>query len=346
VTHQDPSPPVRPAGSSDGPPAPRRRLLPSLSTLADLGNRYGLVLAWIVVIVIFSSMRPSTFPTTANFQNIFGSQAVLLILTTGLLVPLMAGEFDVSIGGVLSVSLVLTGYLNIVHGWPVGLTICVVLACGVLIGLVNALFVVGLGLNSFVVTLGTGTLLTGAGMGINNVTVSGISDPLVQAARHQALGLPLAFYYGLALVLVCWYVFTYMPVGRALYFVGAGQEVARLAGVSVHRIKAGSFVASAAIATFAGVILAGVLGGADPNTGASYLLPAFAAAFLGATAIVPGRFNPIGTFIAVYFLVTGITGLQIVGLSGWIEQVFYGGALVVAVAFSRLSRSRFAGATL
>ena len=99
-------------------------------------------------------------------------------------------------------------------------------------------------------------------------------------------------------------------------------------------------IASSLIAAFAAVILAGVLGSADPNAGAGYLLPPFAAAFLGATAITPGRFNPWGAFIAVYFLVTGIVGLQILGFSGWIEQVFYGGALVLAVVLSRLAAEK------
>ena len=320
----------------------RRRLGSAMNRrlLAEIGHRYGLVIVWVGVIAAFSIAQPSTFPTSANFQTIFGSQAVLLILTVGLLFPLMAGEFDISIGGVLSVSLVLVGFLNVQHQWPVGLAIVVALCAGLVIGLVNAFFVVVIGLESFVVTLGMGTLLTGTGMGINNLSIAGISGSLVNASRYQFLGLQLVFYYGLALTVVCWYVFSFTPLGRYLYFVGAGREVARLSGVRVDRIRAGAFVVSSVVAAFGGVVLAGVLGASDPNTGASYVLPAFAAAFLGATAISPGRFNPWGAFIAVYFLVTGITGLQLVGLSGWIEQVFYGGALVLAVTFSRLSGRR------
>ncbi len=95
------------------------------------------------------------------------------------------------------------------------------------------------------------------------------------------------------------------------------------------------------MSALAGVVLCGTLGSSDPNVSSAYLLPAFAAAFLGATAINPGRFNPWGSFIAVYFLIAGITGLELVGLSGWIEDVFYGASLVFAVALSRVAgRSR------
>ncbi len=116
--------------------------------------------------------------------------------------------------------------------------------------------------------------------------------------------------------------------------------MARLSGVAVERMRLGAFVASAALAAGAGVLYAGTTGGADPSSGASYLLPAFAAAFLGATAIVPGRFNPWGSFVAVYFLVTGITGLQLRGAGSFVQQLFYGGALVLALALARLFGER------
>jgi ribose transport system permease protein len=83
-------------------------------------------------------------------------------------------------------------------------------------------------------------------------------------------------------------------------------------------------------------LLAGTLDSASPDTSAAYLFPVFAAAFLGSTAITPGRFNPWGTFIAVFFLITGITGLELMGYVGWVPQVFYGASLVVAVALSRI----------
>jgi ribose transport system permease protein len=322
------------AGAAE--PGLRTRLRAALDA-ADLASRFGIVLAWVVVIAIFSALRPDTFFTTGNFQTIFGSQAVLLILTLGVLVSLTAGEFDLSFAGVMSVLLVLIGYLNVLKGWPVGLAILVALAAGVAIGLVNAFFIVGVGVDSIVVTLGTGTLLTGVGVGINNLSIGGISDALVDPVRHQVFGIPLAFYYGVALSIVLWYVYSYTPLGRYLFFVGAGRNVARLSGLRVDAIRVGALVTTSVVSALAGVVFAGVLGSADPNISNAFLLPAFAAAFLGSTAVTPGRFNPWGSFVAVYFLITGITGLQLLGLSGWIENVFYGGSLVVAVTLSRLA---------
>jgi ribose transport system permease protein len=139
---------------------------------------------------------------------------------------------------------------------------------------------------------------------------------------------------------VLWYVYSYTPLGRYLYFVGGGRDVARLAGIRVNAIRAGSLLTSSVLSAVAGIVLAGTLGSAEPNLGEQYLLPAFAAAFLGATAITPGRFNAWGTFVAVYFLITGVIGLQLLGLTGWVTQVFYGASLVIAVSFSHLASRR------
>jgi ribose transport system permease protein len=313
------------------PASPRRRL-----AAGDVASRFGVLIAWALVIVVFSILEPHDFPTSGNFETIFGSQSVLLILTIGLIVPLTTGEFDLSISGVLSVSLVLVGYLNVVHHWPVGLAALVAVGAGLLVGAVNAFFVVVIGVESLIATLGMGTLLTGVGLGINHVTVAPISQSLVDAMGTRVLGLQAAFFYGLGLTILCWYVFSHTPLGRYLHFVGAGREVARLAGLRVDALRSGALIASAMIAALAGVVLAGLNGSADPNVGSSFLLPAFAAAFLGSTVFMPGRFNPWGSFVAVYFLVTGITGLELKGLASWIEPVFYGGSLVIAVAASRL----------
>lgn len=312
--------------------------------LIDLSYRFALVLAWIAIVVVFGVLRPETFLTASNFQTIFGSQAVLLILTLGLIIPLSAGEYDLSVAGMLGLSLTLVGWLNVSLGWPVLIAVLVALAAGILVGFTNAFFVVFVGVESLVVTLGMGTLLAGVAVGVQNSTVSGIDATLVDLARTKLFGIQMAFWFGLLLTAGIWYMYAYTPLGRYLYFVGAGREVGRLTGLRVDRLRIGSLVCSGFFAALAGVVLAGTLGGSDPNAGPSYLLPAFAAAFLGATAITPGRFNPWGSFVAVYFLVTGITGLQLLGAIGWVEQFFYGASLVVAVTFSKLvGRARTGG---
>lgn len=317
------------------PPLRRSRLTP-----VELLSRYGLLVAWAAVIVLFSILSPDVFATTRNLQITLSTQSVLLVLTLALLPALAAGEYDLSVAGVLGISYVLVGWLNVVHGWSIWPTILVALAAGVLVGVVNAILIVKIGIESLVATLGMGTLLAGAAIGINNVSVAGISPGLVNTARTDIFGIQLAFWFGLGLTVLLWYVFTQTPLGRYIFVIGAGRDVARLTGLRVDAIRAGCLVLASTLAAVSGIVLAGIQGSADPNSGPSHLLPAFASAYLGLTAINPGRFNAWGAFCAVYFLATGITGLQIIGLSGWIEQVFYGGSLIFAVTFSHLARRR------
>lgn len=308
----------------------------------DLLSRYGLLVAWGVVVLVFCLLSPDVFATTRNLQITLSTQSVLLIVTLALLPALAAGEYDLSVAGVMGISYVLVGWLNVVHGWPIGPTILVALAAGVAVGVVNSLLIVSIGIDSLVATLGMGTLLAGAALGINGASVAGVSSGLVDVFRTQFLGVQMGFWFALILTALFWYVFTQTPLGRYVFVVGAGREVARLTGLRVNAIRSGCLIVASTLAAFGGVALAGLQGSADPNAGPTYLLPAFASAYLGSTAIRPGRFNAWGAFAAVYFLATGITGLQIIGLSGWIEQVFYGASLVIAVILSHVARRRLA----
>lgn len=314
----------------------------SRPSFGEIGERYALIVAWVIVVVVFSLAEPDTYFTSGNFETIFGSQAVLLILALGLIIPLTTGDFDLSIAGVMVLCSMTLALLTVDHGWALFPAIIVVLALGLLIGLINGGLVVLLGIDSFIVTLGVGSIIGGITLWISDSnTVTGLPPDLSKwVVEERIFGISLAFWYGLLLVILLWYIFTYTALGRRLLFVGRGRNVSRLSGINVGRLRWGALGMSGLISALAGVVYAGTLGGADPTSGLQFLLPAFAAAFLGATAIKPGRFNPWGTFIAVYFLVSGITGLQLVGVESFVQQIFYGGALVIAVSVGQLLRRR------
>lgn len=342
---QDPAAPAIPPSQSrddetGGAVRQEEALRTARGTVGAIASRFGLLASWLLIVLAFSLLAPRTFLSFSNVQSILSSQAVLLIFTLGLLPALAVAEYDLSAASVLGLSLVLVGYLNVLQGWPIGWAVLAALTSGVLVGALNALLVVVIGIPSIVATLGVGTVAVGATLGINQVAVGGISSGLVAVARTQLFGIQLVFYYALAFTVVTWYVFARTPLGRYLYFVGAGRDVARLAGLRVDLIRSGALVTSSVMGSVSGIVLAGLLGSADPTIGPTFLLPAFAGAFLGATTVTPGRFNPWGSFIAVYFLVTGITGLQLLGFSGWIEQVFYGGSVIIAVILSRFAGAR------
>ncbi len=122
--------------------------------------------------------------------------------------------------------------------------------------------------------------------------------------------------------------------------IGQSREVARLTGVRVNRQRSWAFIIGAAIAGIAGIAYAATNGTVDPTAGSALILPAYAAVFLGATAIKPGRINALGALVAVYFLATGTAGLELLGAQSYIQQIFYGAALVVAITIPKVNRDR------
>jgi ribose transport system permease protein len=309
---------------------------------ALFAEKFALVAAWIAVIAIFSFLLPQSYFTWQNFAVMFASQAPAALLALALIVPLTCGDYDLSGGATVTLSAVILGVMNVLHQQPIGLALACAVAAGAGVGAVNAFFIVYVRIPSLVVTLGTASVVTGFVQWFSDSsTISGLSPLLVDwIITRQVFGISHAFYIAVACAALLWYVFEYTPLGRRMLFVGKGREVARLNGIRVDRVRAGALVASSVLASIAGIVYAGVLGSADPFSGLNFLLPAFAAAFLGATSINPGRFNPWGTFIAVYFLASGITGLAMFGIPLWVTSVFNGAALIVAVTLSQFARGR------
>ncbi|GAA1566454.1 ABC transporter permease [Dactylosporangium maewongense] len=309
----------------------------SSARVAAFTYRYMVVFVLVAMVVLFSLLLPETFPTVANLRTITGTQAVLIVLTLGLTATLAVGEFDLSFGAVLGFSSTLTAVLSVEHGWSTVPAVLAGVVAGTVVGSINGFFVVRLGISSLITTLGVSTILTGLTLAVSHQQViSGAPQLLVDLSADQLFGLPYPVYYGMALAAIAWYVYEHTPLGRYVYFTGEGREVARLSGLRVDAIRWGAFIVTGTVSGLAGVLTFGTLGSADPNIGGTYLLPAFAAAFLGATTIKPGRMNAWGTVVAVYVLVVGVTGLQLLGGAGWLEQVFNGSALVLAVTFARI----------
>jgi ribose transport system permease protein len=315
---------------------------PSYAFVARTAERFGLIVVWLLLIALFGALRPETFFTWPNFSTILGSQAVLVIVTLGVILSLTANDFDLSIANTLSLSSITVAILNVNHGAPLIVAVGAAVAIGAVVGLVNGFFIIVFRIHSLIVTLGVGTFLHGIGLwASDSQTISGI-DPILSefVIVRRLFGIPLVFYYAILLAAVVWYVFEFTAVGRRILFVGRGREVARLSGIHTDRLRWLCLIASGLFGSLAGVFYAGTQGAADPVSGDSYLLPALAAAFLGSTSILPGRFNPWGSTVAVYFLVTGITGLIFLGFGSFIQDMFYGGALVLAVALSQIARGR------
>jgi len=305
-------------------------------------NRYALLIIWIILALALAGITPDNFLQAITFNTIFGTQSVLVILTLALLLPLSMGDFDLSVANAMGMSGTLMVVLNgDKYGLPLVVAIAVAVGTGLLVGAVNGFLVVRLGVDAIVATLGMGTLLLGLASWVSgSIIQTGIASGLTHAMDDKLIGLPLSFWYGIAIAAVFWYVLMFRPMGRRIAFVGQNRDMARLSGVGVDRLRFFGFVGAGLIASLAGIMQAGQLGAYQASSATSYLLPTFAAAFLGTTVVNPGRFNPWGSVIAIYFLITGITGLNLLGLTGWVQDAFYGAALIVAVTLSTVVRNR------
>ncbi|NIL78016.1 MULTISPECIES: ABC transporter permease [unclassified Rhodococcus (in: high G+C Gram-positive bacteria)] len=325
-----------PSGGGTPTPTRDRKRLPKLGL-----DRFSGLYVWVAIIVLFAIWIPDTFLTEGNFRIIAGDQAITAMLAIGLIVPLAAGVFDLSIAGVMGFSVAMVSY-QLSQGIGAPVAVVTTLLCGALIGAVNGFVVVKLGVDSFIATLGMSSILLAGTYWVTDgkQITEGFTDGFLDMGSKPFLGLPLPFFYMIVVAAVMYVVLEKTPLGRYLYATGGNRQAARLAGLRVERIMFGALVTSATVAASTGVVLAAKLGTAAPDIGPSYLLPAFSAVFLGSTQIRAGRVNVLGTLIAIYLLATGVKGLQLAGSPSFVNDLFNGLALIVAVALAARTARR------
>jgi ribose transport system permease protein len=313
--------------------------------IGSFGSRYAVIGVWALMIAAFGIAKPSVFLTHSNFDSIFTGQYALVFMAMALLCTIIIGEFvDLSVPSVFGFAATVLAALNANHHVNVWLSALIAIVAAAACGAINGFLVVKLGVNTIVVTLGMGTLLTGIAEWMSNLNYIVIpSSSFKKLGTTSVGGLYISFYYCLALILIFAYILGFTPLGRHMRFVGASREVSRLSGVRVDRIRFGSYVAAGVLSGVGAVVAVATVGSYNPTSSNTYLLPVFASVFLGTAIIQPGRFNPIGAWIGIYFLFTGDLGLQEIatgGVNTWISDAFYGAVLVVAVTISTLLRRR------
>jgi ribose transport system permease protein len=318
--------------------------------LQGLG-RFGLVLALIMVFVTFSVWEPSSFFTWNNVRSTFDQQAIILMVAFGAMLTLTVGEFDLSIGANAGAAMIATVGLTQNQGLNPWLAIICAIAISSLIGLINGLVVTQLKVNSFVATLGMASLLAGlTELYTGNVDINTAPVALTNIGRSSLFGITVQVWAAVATAIVLLTVLQKLRVGREFVAVGSNRRASELTGIRVVPRILLTFTLGGTVAGIGGALYGSEVGSAALSTGASLLLPAFAGAFLGATAITPGRYNVLGTITGVLLLAFTVGGLQEVGVAPWISSAVQGVALIVAVGLSawavRLRSSRLRRAQL
>jgi ribose transport system permease protein len=316
--------------------AHRRIAPPSGSTALDFAAKYTLVLLLACVIVGFSLAKPETFGAWTNYRVTFDQEAPVLITAFAVMMPLIVGEFDLSVGANVFLGNMLVVGMVTRDGVSLVPALLITLAACTTVGFLNGLAVMKLRVNAFVATLATGTIIGGIALAYaNNKEFFDAPASLTNLARGTIIGgIPNTIPFSLIVAVILLIVIKLLPVGRRMRAVGGNRIAAELTGISPFRFVIAGFTAGGFLAGIAGIMLGSQLGAATAGSNGALLLPAFAAAFLGSTTIEPGRFNVIGTVVAVAFLALTVTGLQLVGVQEWVKPVINGTALFVAVALS------------
>jgi ribose transport system permease protein len=322
---------------------PRLRSAPRARAILPVLERYALVVL-LGALIAFFALLPSTadaFLTVANIRNVAANEVVIAIAALAALLPLIGGQFDVSVGAVLGMVSVAVAALITRAGVPLALAVPIGVAMGAAVGAVNGYVVAYLRTSSFVITLGTATLVGGlVSLYTKDQVILGIPQSMVDFGTLNWLGVPRVVWLLAVVALAIAYLLHHTVYGRQLLSVGANARSARLVGIRVPLVVMLSFVAAGALAGVAGVVELARTGSGNPQVGPGYTLSALAAAFLGSTTIRPGRFNVPGTIVGVFFVAVSVNGLTLAGAADWVDPVFNGAAVVLAVAVSTVLAHR------
>jgi ribose transport system permease protein len=315
-------------------PAPaRRRALPAAFP------QFALLGALVVTIAVFGALRPESFLTIDNAKSVLNGAAPLLVVALGLTVVLVMQDFDLSVAGMIGLGGAVAVTLMAQHGVPWGLAIVAALGVGVLGGLLNAVLVAYLGGSAFVITLAMSTVFVGVEFAVTGqqTIFDGIPDGYANFAQNPWLfDLPAKVFIAAGLAVLAWLLLSQTEIGRYMHAIGSGPEAARLSGVRTREIRALGFVVAAMMAVAAGILITSSAAASTPQVGTPYLLPAFAAVFLGSAAFKVGQFNAPGTVVGVLFLGVIQNGLTMLSLSTAVINIVQGAILATAILVSRI----------
>jgi ribose transport system permease protein len=289
---------------------------------------YGLILA----MVLFGWANSERFLTDRNVLNVLRQAAFLGTLAIGQTLVILMGGIDLSVGSVVKLSVLVAAIIMNGSSENIFPAIVAVLGIGVVVGFIHALAITRLNIAPFIVTLGTYSIIRGIALTITTTPI-GRASPEVVTFYDQKIG-PVYTLIILFVVLLVAVIFMLRrtPFGRYIYAIGGSEQVARLSGIPVNRVKFGAYILCSVLASLTGVFLLSRYGIGDPVVGDGLELQSITAVILGGTSLFGGRGGMIGTFGGVLLL--GLTGnlLVVLNANQWIRDLIQGAVILVAVA--------------
>jgi ribose transport system permease protein len=302
-------------------------------------QKYGTIIA-VIVIILFFSLMTETFFTTRNLINILSHISLLTIIATGMTVCMVPGDFDMSIASVAGLSGVIVASL-ILKGIGIVASIALTVGMGALFGFISGIVITRLKISAFIVTLAVSSIATGINfMFTRGQEIYGIfPDSFLAIAQGRVGGIPTQVFIMATVVIVFTFIMEKTKMGKWMYAIGGSVKASYLSGINVTMLRVVGMVISGSLAAFTGCILASRLGSGQPTAGDAYLMDAIAASFLGMTTIKVGRPNVIGTFIGALIIGVINNGLVIMGVSYFFQYIAKGAIILLAVAMTSFRNS-------
>lgn len=307
----------------------------------DVGSLMPIIF-FAVLIVVFGVSEPAAFLSRDNFNSIMNDGAVVAILACGLTVVLIVGEFDLSIAAAASFGGALASVLVTQLNCPLIIVVAAVVASGLVIGIVNGVLITRFEIPALIATIGVSSLLDGATLWItgNSIIFNGFTSGFLTIGSWSFGGLQAPVYYLAVIATILVIVLGYTQTGRHLHATGGNRAASRMSGIRVKRQVIFAFIVAGVLGALAGFIYTARQGSLTPQFGTTFLLPTFAAAFLGSVTLTRRSFHIIGTLVGVYLIETGSVGLLILGGPAYSQQLFAGAVLILATIGARYQRAQ------
>lgn len=309
------------------------------TTASDILQTYGTIIAGLLVIMIFSILRPDAFFTFRNLINISRQISLQVIIAIGATLIMCVGEFDLSIGALASLGGVI-GALLAVAGFPVWLCFLVpVIAC-LILGWVNGWIVTKFNVLSFITTLGMSTILAGFTYWLTDgsTVFQNIPKSFTFIGSKSLTQIPYLTMIMLLFSVIFWFIMRNTAFGRKLYAIGGNETASRVSGINVNRNKRIAFALCGGLSAVTGVLMASRLGSAHPTGGDSFFLSSYAAVYLGSTVFRESVPNVWGTFIGAAILGILANGLTILQVPTYIQDILTGAIIILAVIAQKLGK--------
>jgi ribose/xylose/arabinose/galactoside ABC-type transport system permease subunit len=310
------------------------RAPPGLRRHASTLIVYGLIL----ILSVYASLLSPNFLTDRNIFNVLRTAAFLGTVAIGETLVIISGGIDLSVGSVIKLAVLMSAIL--MDGKPENIAAAAVatLAMGAVVGLINGLLITKARIAPFIVTLGAYSILRGIAYTVTTKPVGRAAPGFLHLYDLKFGPIPLLVIFLAFLIVAGIFVLRRTTFGRHIYAVGGNEQVARLSGIRVDRVKIGVYMLCSALAALTGLLYLARSGVGDPVTGEGAELQAITAVILGGTSLFGGQGGLIGTLGGV--LLMGLTNnvLVLLNVSSWYQELIQGLIIVGAVALYKQRR--------